>query len=90
MLEYPLEVIQERAKQNREIHALIQRVLTCWEAVGDCYDEFDDGRSGDGCGEYVDALDTAILDLMRVADPKRYERREQRMREAAEAGIREA
>lgn len=67
-----------------EVRALA--VVVAWDRLSSCQDEFYPESPG-ACGEYVNALDTAILDLMRIADPERWQRRQQVMREASENAI---
>lgn len=79
-------VADHNAMANAVVPRLARTVTRCWDQLARCEDEFLPEDPG-ACGEPRDHLDTAILELMRVADPERWEQRQQMMRDAVRADV---
>lgn len=57
-----------------ELRRLGQDVVTAWERWGCCLDEFPPDEYPGTCGEWLDALDTAIIKLSAGLSDHAYER----------------
>lgn len=69
----PVAVIRQRLAQVNDLACTVTRI---WEMLAHCENEFYPEQPG-ACAEYQQNLDEAILALMKVADPERWERYQQ-------------
>jgi transcriptional regulator with XRE-family HTH domain len=79
----PVGVLRQRLAHLGEAASTVTRI---WDHLARCEDEFMPEQPG-ACGEYRDELDTAILALMRLADPERWQQQQDRLKAATEAAL---
>jgi len=81
-----LDQAREGIRYGDIVTDLAVKVGAAWDRLARCQDEFYPEYPG-ACSEYHDELDTAVLELMRFADPERWNQRQAVMRAASEAAI---